>query len=566
MKNTEEVDGKMLRKLYSRGIRYIAMAFSGYLFVQGLFTLCNIRRVTEQTYFIRNNPLTGLAAVALFFLLSMLLRREKIGKFLNQYGTILFFSVFLAMALFLGWWITQTQFWYYGDTEKIYMCAGGFLNKDFQQWMPGGYAQKWPHQNGMILFVALLLKLFEVTQTFVIFAYVSLFFWMVTVLSLRYTLLLLFEDKALVNVQSIMLALYLPYAFFVNFMYGDVPGYGFAAAAVYFAVRYHKKNHPASLILSAVLMALGICFKQNCMIVLVGIVIFLAYDLLRPGIGENARVRWGAFAGFLVIVFFVVSLPNRIVESVSQLELSSGNSKYAHVAMGLQGSEKAPGWYNTYNERVYEENDYDTEAAARASKENIRGSVNYFIAHPMFAWSFFHHKLALEWNNPTFECFHIQNFRNTSLELSGFVKSVINDGGKANILLIFFMDMMQSALYFGIFLFFLLWKGEDPWSLLFGLLFIGAFLFWMFWESKPLYVLPYFLFMIPYALKGYWSALESWNSRKFRIGMAVMGTIVLIVTVSDAPIVTKSLKLQEDTESYYLYIHEFNKNFMNLRY
>ena len=132
----------MMEKIGSKIVRVICVILSGYLFLQGLFTLCNIRRVTEQNYFIRNNVLVQLAGIVIFFLLCRLILQEKIWKWLERWGELLFWLSLAAMTVFMIWWILQTRFWYHSDTEKIYMCAGGLLEGDFSQWTQGGYAHR----------------------------------------------------------------------------------------------------------------------------------------------------------------------------------------------------------------------------------------------------------------------------------------------------------------------------------------------------------------------------------------------------------------------------------------
>lgn len=87
-------------------------------------------------------------------LLCLAARKCKVKEFLDRYGHYVFYVCITGMVLFLLWWVSQTGFWFFGDSEKIYMCAGAFLGGDPSPWEPGGYAHMWPHQNGMILLVA----------------------------------------------------------------------------------------------------------------------------------------------------------------------------------------------------------------------------------------------------------------------------------------------------------------------------------------------------------------------------------------------------------------------------
>lgn len=86
--------------------------------------------------------------------------------------------------------------------------------------------------------------------------------------------------------------------------------------------------------------------------------------------------------------FTISSIPTAYISSHLQVEPGAGNTKWAHIAMGLQDTESAPGWYNTYNEATFVENNYDTHATAKVSQDNIKESLRHFAADPEYAWSF----------------------------------------------------------------------------------------------------------------------------------------------------------------------------------
>lgn len=79
-------------------------------------------------------------------------------------------------------------------------------------------------------------------------------------------------------------------------------------------------------------------------------------------------------------------------------------------------------------------------------------------------------------------------------------------------------------------------------------------------------MLPYFLFLIPYAFMGYRACLENRKNRRVHISLAVLALLIIGIAFSNNALITGSLKMNEDTEGYYEYIHEFNHNFMNFRF
>lgn len=274
---------------------------------------------------------------------------------------------------------------------------------------------------------------------------------------------------------------------------------------------------------------------------------------------------------YLAAILISIQIPNLVIEQITGIKVQ-GNSKWAHVAMGLQeDSVVAPGWYNHYNAKVFIENHYDKQATARAAEAYTRERLAEFAENPALMWRFFSYKLAAEWNNPTFECFHIQNRRNTSIELNSLVKSTINDGGKINILLIALFDVVQSALLFGVLMYFITADEIDWRQIIFLLLFIGGFVFFAFWEAKCRYVLPFFYCLIPYSFLGYQSIVEKLKTkrkdcRKMYIGIAVIVILIFVISLSDGQWVNDGFKIYKDTDAYYQYIHQYNNNFMNFHF
>lgn len=365
-----------------------------------------------------------------------------------------------------------------------------------------------------------------------------------------------------------MIICYLPYNFFCLLLYGNVIGFGFACLAIAAMLRYVEKHSKIWLVNSALSIALAIVFKQNEIIIFVGLTILLISDCIQENSNRKSRMIFALL--YVVVVLFSIQTPNYAIKRITGLEDIGGNSKWAHLAMGSQESDRAPGWYNYYNEEVFISNNYDKEATKRDSILSLKDSWAEFGHNPRYMWKFFNYKIASEWNNPTYECFIMQNGRGTGLELSSLVKSTINDGGKINILLISLFDIGQSILFFGI-LMYLIAAGEADWrQLLFCLLFIGGFVFFAFWEAKCQYVLPFFFLLIPYAYLGYHElakrliAKEKWN--KLYTAVAILCGLMIVIAVSNGQWVQDSFKIHKDTEAYYEYIHQYNQNFLNFRF
>ena len=68
-----------------------------------------------------------------------------------------------------------------------------------------------------------------------------------------------------------------------------------------------------------------------------------------------------------------------IYSAASGADLSKGVPMTAYLAMGLQESNRAPGWYNEYVEQVYENANYDPEKTSERAKKNIRARHSFWV-------------------------------------------------------------------------------------------------------------------------------------------------------------------------------------------
>lgn len=550
-------------------VRGLGILFAGYLFLQGLFTICCIRRVSEKVYFMGNNAPRQLAGVLLFAALAVLLSRGRAMGFLARHEGLLTAAACLLAVLFLAAWVAATGFWFAGDMEKVYQNAGMLLEGDYSGWMKGGYPHMYPHQNGLILFVALLLRFFTVEESVSVLYGCNILSYAATLASVLACLRMTCADGGCRCIRGVMLACYLPYGFYCLLLYGNVIGFGFACAGMAAAVRYTMGHRAGWLAGSALCMAAAVAFKQNELIILAGVLAMLAFDCLEAP-GRRAR-RAALLLAWLAVALAGMRAPGMVIGGITGMETGGGNSRLAHLAMGLQYTDDGvPGWYNGYNAEVFAAGGYDTRAAAEAAAASLRETWGRFAGDPGEAWRFFNMKLASEWNNPTFECFHIQNFRPVFRELGSPVRSAINDGGKLNILFICLADVWQSVLLFGILVYLVSADGAGWGELLPALLFVGGFVFFAFWEAKCQYVVPFFFLLVPYAFPGY-QALAEWVRGPRRWGplpaaVAVVGILAAAIALSDGRWVHDSFKIDHDTEAYYEYIHEYNQNFVNLRF
>lgn len=535
----------------------------GYLFLQGLFTICCIQRVTERTYYIQNSVGKQITGIVVFASMVWIFRIKKGQDFLNRFGHYIVMTILAVVVVFLGFWVYKTQFWYASDMEQLFIYAEKLLAGDYSGWQPGGYPYMNPHQNGLLLLVAFLRMFLSQGQSFIAFYVLNIFFYVVTVLALLASLKMLYQEKSICSLQGILILFFLPYSFFCLMMYGNIISFGWACVSMALGLWYCRNHSLSRLMGASVCMTCAIILKQNQLIIFVALLILLVFDWLNAE--QQKRKLIAGIGIYIAIVMLGIQVPDWTIEQITGIEAAPGNSKWSYVAMGLMEIDGTPGWYNSYNDKVFAKNNYDHDAAGAEAKAEAMEILQGFAENPAAGWRFFNYKIASEWNNPTFECFNIQNARSTGLELPGYVKSTVNDGGKINIIFIYIFDIFESIILFGVLLYLITAKDAGWDKLLFLVLFIGGFLFYIAWEAKSQYVVYYFLLLIPYAVPGYLQLFKKgWN--KVHTSIAVLLALICVIALSDAQWIKDSFKIHVDTESYYDYIHEYNHNFENLRF
>lgn len=568
-------------------VRVLAVVLTGYLFFQGMFTICLLDSAPEHTYFIRNNWLTALAAIIFVTSLGCVLTRYKgkrkaAGREIRtkRFRTALCILAILVLALCTVW-IRVAPEGLYSDQHELVTAAGQLVRGDVRAWQPGGYAYEWPFQNGMILLLAFLQSVLPLWDCDGVFQVLNAFAAVGSAVLFGRLVENRGTDRAATLLQRAVLLLYFPFFLYSTFVYGTLLGFFLVLGAVLCLEAFERTGRWRSVVGACGLTALAMQIKPNYLLMLIGIVLVLLYESIFYKKPQNV-----AAAVALTVSFLLGSMAVKgAIAGMTGIPVTAGNPAAAHIAMGLQEGPKAEGWFNWYNRELFMENGFDTEATEAAAVEEIGKRIAYFAGNPGEAVRFFVRKTASEWNNPTFQCFYIHNIKGDR-SAPGLIKSIVNDGGKANILLIYFLDIFQSIILFGVMSYLALRRPQSMREYLFLIFFIGAFLFYAVWEAKAQYTMVYFYGLLPYGAAGYvilcrkLSCLtrtgccrkkEDGGRQRLSLNIGVIWSaaaliLILLIAFSCGGPACTFFKLDGDTEAYYSYIHECNDGFRNLRY
>lgn len=511
------------------------------LFLHSLFSTSFVGRVflwdgseQEQTLNIADSPLRHLF-LFLFFTVSLYLIRglwqtakeRGILRCSARRGRFVFWGILFAAFMTSAAFVLMTQLAPGSDPAKVYAIAMQWRRGDFSAFGEDAYLFRYPFQSGIILFFYLLSFPFGMDN------YVALQLVNVLCLVFIYGILAKLSDffwqgKGLVNVVSLALLFWTPLAFYVTYLYGILPGMALSLGAVWFAARYFSERRYRYLVFSSLCMGFATVIKMNCLIYLIAIACFLAYDILEQMfLSKDAQLpkesrRKNGLASLTFILSLILGVvfcnwgSNRITERITGQELPEGIPMIAWVVMGLQDAPLGAGGYNGYISNVFTDAGYDGEEVVKASKQEILNRVEWMLEDPLKnGIPFFAKKTAFQWNDPTFICLDRTKGRQSAVSVPAPVRSLID--GRGSVKLSVLLNDMQTLIWLGVLLYLLLrWNSGNLYELMGAVIFLGGWLFHLFWESSASYTIPYFVVLLPYAVCGMaeWAAfLEKWFAR-----------------------------------------------------
>lgn len=561
----------IILRIYKMVILGMMIMILGFLIFLKAHSTCYIDE-SEITYFVKNNWIINVAALLLVVIILVIMKKNTYfqniryriehseGDF-QKYRHVLI-CIFFAVAFI---WVISTQYIPGSDQEAIQNAVFNLHHNDYSMFEENGYLVRNPHQLGLVWFYYLFSFIFG-SYNFIVLQIINV----VCLTIVYYQMSIISSYFGLSRAGQLMVILsgiiFFPPIMYCSFLYGNIPGLCFAMVAVRYEMDFFKKSKPLFAIYSAVAITLAVSLKSNYLIFMVGMLIHAGIEIIRQ---KKKRITFLILPALIIICcsvqsYGIISLSER--KTNTSLE---GGSYWAYIAMGLQSSDRAPGWYNGYVKDSYINSGYNKEIQSVMSKAEIQKSLSYFKTHKRDTIQFFMKKTGSQWNNPTFQCYNIIQWRPSNIEKSRWVIHFTNRIGAymgANYLNLLVFIILVGSLFYCI----MNWRSREISMLIFPLIFIGGFIFHLFWEAKGQYTISYFLLLFPVAIAGY-GAFINWlieirlkgNAMSSKIGKNCWKTVslgVLFAAVS-AILIMFYLKgnagyLVSDTETYLEYLHE----------
>lgn len=415
--------------------------------------------------------------------------------------TALIYSVIVCILIILIYRVNVAC-----DSQALSEIAVAFLKGDYSSFSGDNYLVHYPHQLGMIGFLEFIYYIFGVNN-FTVPQLLNVIAIYSTVYFLHRIAEELFHDFSVRILLSILCFGMLPLYLYSTFIYGDIPGMGFAMPAVCLVIRYLNTGKRFLVVPASLCMGFAILFKSNNSVILAAaFIILLLYSI--------SAKDWFSLvfaAALLVLPAVGTSLVDFYYVWVSGIsEIPDGIPKIAWVAMGLQENEYLEnGWYNGYNWVTYSSCGFDTEKTTQLCLMSIKESLSRFISAPKSGLRFFYQKFISQWNDPGFQS-QITNewySRHRDDQSSLALYLIYGDG---RLILEGLMNCYHFIILLGAFVgaFFCARRRSLAAAFLILCVF-GGYFFHMFWEAGGRYGLGYFVLCVPMAAYGLWMLIKA---------------------------------------------------------
>lgn len=488
----------------SNGIFYwLLLAIMAFLTLNSLLFTSYFKDDYQEIVYYRSDNLL-LAALGLLAYLGVfyLVYRARLWQRISTKGLGRVLLVYVACLSTL--WIFTVRALPAFDSAFIYADAHALASGDYYPLGATAYSARHPHQLGMVFYIEMIARLtgennfYFIQMLNVAFAVLAYYF-------LTGITHLLFKDDKVVFVAILLMFGCLQPVLYTSFIYGQLAGLAFILFALRQTLKFLENGRALLLPGIAVACLLACVFKSNFQIFAIAIALTLLVHFIR-------ELKWSALAGAAAVLLVAVFALQPVLwyyQARTGLTLSRGIPKNAFLAMGLQESPMAPGWFNDYHEAAYRKTQQNYDATRRMANEEIARRLEVLGKDPAYMLEFFYEKTVSQWNEPTYEALLINNNGNQHEKpLSPIGRSLFT--GKINQLLNFHFNLYQLVIFGGTVAFLLGWRKKITSALMLpGLCVLGGFFFHLLWEGKSQYIWPYFFMLLPYCAGGICALMPS---------------------------------------------------------
>lgn len=451
-----------------------------------------------------------LCVFGLVFLISII--SFIFSKINQKVSKIILITLSLGFILLAGiWWVNFVRAPVKSDQGTVFNLANSFSKDNYEQAKGQGYYYMHPLQFGCVLGMEFIIRLINNGEA-ITFQMINSGFITAIVALIYYLTKKIYGDiKVSQNVYLLSGAL-LVLPLYSVVVYGNIFGLFFSLVAVCFLFKFYEHYKVRYIFLMTISMMIAIMFKSNYEIVLIAILISLFIELIKK---FKVKVLVAMIA---LIIGFSATYPiiYTIVEKRSGIEVNEGIPMITYIAMAmLKPYSRNSGWYHdSINvETIYPGNNFDEEKTIEASKEIIINRLKEFYHAPKMMIKFYQDKICSTWIEPAFQTLWwsepLEVFDGQPEEYKEYILNnelligILH--GEEHKVLIRFLDIMQITIFtMSMISVIASFKNKtyDNKNFILLITFLGGFLFHILWETKSIYVVPFYIMLLPSAADG----------------------------------------------------------------
>ena len=307
-------------------------------------------------------------------------------------------------------------------------------------------------------------------------------------------------DACTSGAAALLYLAFVPMLLFNMFVYGVLPMLLLCVLAMRCFARYARTGERRFGVLYALLIGAAAALKPNAMIVMLALLICAAVHALQRK--DGFLLLCAALSA--VLCFALPAGVIRLYELRAGVTLAPDTGMLLRLAMGMQDSMIAAGWYNGVIEEYWPLS-VTPEMEKAAALEMLAARLREFAADPAGAWAFFKEKCLTQWAEPSYDILWYGAVCGKSGRFNGLAHAIFRDGSPVRALLAGYMNIFQQAAYVlaligtcGM----IREKRIEAVQLMLPVTVLGGFLYHMLFEAKSQYIYPYMLLLLPLAAAG----------------------------------------------------------------
>lgn len=289
-----------------------------------------------------------------------------------------------------------------------------------------------------------------------------------------------------------------------TWVYSDFIALALCVWATAFIIKYIKSKKIRYLIGSLICMTIAVIARENSIIFMIAIVIYLLFTVKKEKLKKDKILRILTVCLFIIVSILPSKMLIKYVANKYELNKRKQVSINMYLYMGMSEGFRANGWYNDevhmYNEqlRTTPKEDMTLE---NEIKEKLKERAKYLLKHPKYTMAFYKYKILSMWAEPLMES-ELYNIQPNTEPSDNKFYELLMLGTNVKILKLS-QKIITYMIYTGALICVIIKrKNMSNEMLLLVLIFLGGFSFHIIWEAKSRYIIPYVVILIPLAVTG----------------------------------------------------------------